>query len=88
MKICSVQLCNKIHDAKGLCAKHYQRMRASGSAKRNKNSHCGNWIDVFGKNKGVFSENGCMEWVGTLNHLGYGVASHKGKRKAATQIIL
>jgi len=33
MKTCSVDLCDKSHEAQGYCTKHYQRFRRRGTLK-------------------------------------------------------
>jgi len=69
---CSAEDCNTEAYAKGLCAKHYVRMRRTGVLTTTR--HMGDfWSKV---KRGEPSE--CWPWTGFTRESGHGLTSHKG----------
>ena len=75
--VCSVPGCgpSKNRLAKGLCNKHYKRLRQTGSVRRRVLSA----EERLLANRQV-APNGCWRWMGTINAQGYGHLSFNGER--------
>lgn len=77
-RTCFIDGCaGKVH-AKGLCPKHYQRMRLNGDAQTTKHQT----VTERFWNK-VDSRGSCWTWTGAINVNGYGVLHNKGGERLA-----
>lgn len=80
IQICTVEGCEKSHNAKGMCAMHYQRLKNAGSfdapqPRPSTAERFWNLVDKSGT---------CWTWTGTTNRGGYGSFSlgmKDGKRR-------
>lgn len=77
--VCSVSGCGRICKAKGLCEKHYMRLRRHG--------HVGTTRQLSFDREEAFElrverdpESGCLRWTGAKNAAGYGVMTRGGGR--------
>ncbi|WP_181578171.1 HNH endonuclease signature motif containing protein [Arthrobacter sp. AQ5-05] len=75
-KTCSVDECHGQHLAKGLCGKHYQRMKAKGTV------HLKTWQQRFWEMVDVRGPADCWNWKSPSRNGNYGTFGHyrNGKR--------
>ncbi len=74
MKTCSVESCDKKHEAKGYCSTHYKRLKTTGKINNDRDlSDFERFLTKFKKNN-----NGCWEWSDSLTDRGYGQFGAKG----------
>lgn len=76
MRLCTLDNCLNKHMAKGLCRKHYARMK--------RNTPEITWSDLsmqerFLRKTKKNIETGCIEWIGYKNSDGYGTFRNNGK---------
>ena len=82
MKGCGVQGCKKLHEARGFCAKHYQRLKATGTPTGLKINRRDTLAETLACGYFV-SKSGCWLWRANLTEQGYGILSFRGKRRMA-----
>lgn len=66
---CSVEGCDRVHSARGLCKMHYKRRSKTGELPPKKTRE-----ERFHAHLRL-AENGCVEWTGTVDRYGYGQTS-------------
>lgn len=86
MKTCAVEGCDRKVLAKGLCGKHYQRMRATGSTESTK-AEPGE-PQRFIINAVASAGDECIIWPFYKDSLGYGVLKWEGKVRKAHRVAL
>lgn len=86
-RICSVDGCGKTHKAKGLCQKHYMRLRTHGCSSTLKKPPNGELLKFL---EWVIQQDtdDCILWPYGKTHFGYGVAQFEGKRQNAHAVAL
>jgi len=67
---CTVEGCEREHQAKGLCMTHYSRMRRNGTLVRKDDI-----VRGFHEKYTIDPDTGCWMWDGYLNDKGYGRTS-------------
>jgi len=85
MGICYVEGCGRDTYAFGLCSKHYQRLKATGTVED------GPFAQEplekrFWKKVDKREENDCWPWIGAISHSGDGVIGVNGRNKSAHRI--
>lgn len=80
---CSIEGCGGRVEAKGYCAKHYQRFKKYGDPNGGKYGHASSIQEFINARYEPVTESGCWIWTGVLNADGYGVISFGGKRYMA-----
>lgn len=79
---CSVEGCDGKHEARGLCMKHYARLKSTGSPVGMKIIRASTLSECLLLGS-VNRDNGCTEWNGTIATSGYGVVHFKGRHYLA-----
>jgi len=79
-RVCSVDSCERINHARGLCDPHYQQERRRGTIVPLS-------IEERLKAGTVIQPNGCREWVGYTNDDGYGKIGVNGKRIRTHRLV-
>lgn len=74
-KICAIENCNNNKVCKGLCDKHYTRLKRNGSTDL-KIKHYSHRLN---DNSISIPESGCIIWLGSVDSYGYGTISANGK---------
>ena len=64
-RTCSIEDCDRTHQARGLCERHYRRLRITGTTSLRRTAESRFWekVDRTGD---------CWLWIATLNNKGYG----------------
>lgn len=78
MSGCGVTGCVSAVVAKGLCSKHYQRLRATGSIKDGPRARLP-LEERFKKKYVVMPGNECWPWIGAITYKGYGMIQEGAK---------
>lgn len=81
IRLCSVEDCERKHDARGFCAVHYARWRRYGVT--DKTTYVPRGLSLLEKfwrrvDRDT-TPNDCWEWIGARNRKGYGQLRHHGK---------
>lgn len=88
MRRCSVEQCDKPHVCKGLCQKHYTRLRRHGDVTtRLPNARPRPVADVLKDYVPELPANECWEWQGHVDANGYGVLNRGGKTHRAHRFV-
>jgi hypothetical protein len=75
--LCLIEGCGGVRDSRHLCAKHYHRLRRYGDPLIAKRPHASLEERLWGR---VLRSDGCWEFTGTRNGMGYGVLGRHGRR--------
>ena len=75
---CMIDGCGADHYAKGLCGKHWQRLRTTGTLQEGEKGR-GSLITRFLKKFKVGSPSDCWLWTGAKTGKGYGAIQEAGK---------
>lgn len=77
VKVCAVEGCGGAHEARGLCAMHYQRVKRHGSTNARVFTRYDDPEESF---KARTKQDGdCLVWTGRLGEDGYGTVHTGGK---------
>lgn len=90
MRLCDVSGCGQKHFGKGLCSKHYERVRRNGSTDMVTYVVDGD-VDLHAVTRRRLERNSklvgeCVEYTGTLQAAGYGVIQISKKRTQAHRV--
>lgn len=86
-RYCSVEGCDRKHDAKGLCKTHYVRMKKHGAPERQNIPLQGRpLIERFKEKYIPVTETGCWLWTGSIDRYGYGRMSVDYKETSAPRL--
>jgi hypothetical protein len=90
MRLCEVSGCEQKHFGKGLCSKHYERVRRNGSTDMVTYVVDGD-VDLQSVTRRRLERNSkrvgeCIEYTGTLETAGYGVIQISRKRTKAHRV--
>lgn len=80
---CSIRDCARPAKARGMCSKHYQNLRKYGHAIARRDWSIEDVLDDIGWD---YTEDGCWEWRGDRNELGYGRLTLKRKGLDKTRV--
>lgn len=84
-RTCSVEGCERPHECKGFCGKHYRRWRLYGDPSvRHRGGKPPLTEEAFWAK--VAKGDGCWEWQGARSASGYGVARWQGRDRPAHRI--
>jgi hypothetical protein len=79
---CSIEGCEKRHDARGWCRKHYQRWQKHGDPLGG-NERCATPEEAFLARTEPLLWSGCVVWTGALDGSGYGRLHVNGRMVSA-----
>lgn len=88
-KLCSIAGCAHIVSSRSFCGKHLYRVKKYGSPFiTTKSFGSGNTREerFWSKVDKTSNPNGCWEWLGTVNHLGYGKTKFQGKHMTTHRV--
>ena len=77
--VCSVDQCGRTCKAKGVCEKHYMRLRRTGHLGSGRNLSFDR-AEAFAARVERDESTGCLIWTGAKSHAGYGVMTRGGGR--------
>lgn len=83
MKICSIENCGNIHNAKGLCEKHYYRLRRNGDPLLVKRKFPLLWL----KDNVQTKQRKCLKYAFALAKDGRGQVHYNGKLINAARVM-
>lgn len=82
-RLCSVDACKCKHHGNGLCKKHYEKRRRTGTLRP---IHHGTRVFV---DEAIASDSDdCIIWPYRLNAGGYGVVTHEGRQMPVHRVVL
>lgn len=82
-KVCDLAGCGRKHWAKGLCKKHYEKKRVTGTL-----SPIHHGTRAFVDAAITSDTDDCIIWPYRLNDGGYGVVTHEGKQTPVHRVVL
>lgn len=87
MRVCQVENCSNKHEAKGFCAKHYQRLRLHGTYAGGGSTERGavkDWLQEYAN----YTGDDCIEWpFSKSGKRGYGSAHFGGRTRTASNAM-
>lgn len=86
VRVCSVEGCDGFVVAKGMCDKHYRRSRKFGSPTATPDRYGISFRERMAI-RSRETESGCIEWIGTKDHLGYGKFKVEGKSRLVHRVV-
>lgn len=86
-KICSIEGCGKPYNSRGLCAKHYTRLRRHGSSSVTKSTEPGSGLRFIEDVAVNFEGDDCLPWPFGPGSRGYGSVKIRGRGKMAHRVV-
>ena len=83
MKTCSIEDCEKRHEARGLCKMHYQRWRKHGDPLGGGERFATPEEAFLARTEPIVGDPGCIIWVGATDGKGYGTLRVNGRKMLA-----
>lgn len=86
VKTCSVAGCGGLVFSGGMCGKHYNRLRTTGTTDAGPRAHAPLSVRLW-RQVDKTAPNGCWEWTGHLNGHGYGKINVGGGKASGTHRV-
>ena len=84
-RTCTIMDCGRVHQARGLCSTHFERLRVHGSVHRDKPGLT--WVALEQRFwVQVTKGDECWLWNGTLDKFGYGQISRNNKKSKSHRV--